>query len=248
MSGHSKWSTIKRAKAIIDGKRGATFTRIIKEITISAREGGGDPAGNARLRLAIEKAKAANMPSDNMKRAIMRGTGELEGVSYEEITYEGYGPGGTALLIQSVTDNRNRTVADLRHLLSRNGGSLSESGTVAWMFERKGELFVERDAAGEERVMEIVLEAGAEDMTTDASGYTVTTDPATFEAVKTALDGAGIASEGEVKMIAKNTVSLTGKDAEQALKLLDALDSNDDVQSVDSNLDVDEETMASFEG
>lgn len=238
MSGHSKWSTIKRKKAVADTKRGKIFTKLIKEITIAARQGGGDPGANPRLRLAIDNAKSANMPSDNIERAIKKATGELEGVNYIELTYEGYGPGGIALLIESVTDNKNRTVADVRHILSKHGGSLGETGSVAWMFDRKGIITVVAEGKSEDEVMEVVLEAGAEDFQTEDDFYEVTTAVEDFEEVRKALQNSNFNIENaSLQWIAKNTVSVSGENAEKVIKIIDALEDNDDVQNVYTNAD-----------
>ena len=238
MSGHSKWSTIKRKKAAADTKRGKIFTKLIKEITIAARQGGGDPGANPRLRLAIDNAKSANMPNDNIERAIKKATGELEGVNYIELTYEGYGPGGIALLIESVTDNKNRTVADVRHILSKHGGSLGETGSVAWMFDRKGVITVVAEGKSEDEVMEVVLEAGAEDFQTEDDFYEVTTAVEDFEEVRKALQNSNFNIENaSLQWIAKNTVSVSGENAEKVIKIIDALEDNDDVQNVYTNAD-----------
>jgi YebC/PmpR family DNA-binding regulatory protein len=248
MSGHSKWATIKRKKAVVDAKRGKLFTQIIKEITIAARSGGGDPTGNPRLRLVVDKAKANNMPADNIKRAIQRGTGELPGVSYEEVTYEGYGPGGAALLIESVTDNKNRTVSELRHLLERHGGKLGASNSVAWMFHKKGIVQFPKSAHSEDDILDTILEAGADDLKVDDEFYTVTSSPETFETVKQALEGKGVKVEqAELQMIPENTVRVEGKDAEQLLKLMEVLEDHDDVQHVFSNFDIDDKVLATFQ-
>ncbi|MBI4547305.1 MAG: YebC/PmpR family DNA-binding transcriptional regulator [Ignavibacteriae bacterium] len=247
MSGHSKWATIKRKKAVTDAKRGKAFTQIIKEITIAARMGGGDPRGNPRLRLAIEKAKAANMPADNIKRAIQKGTGELPGVAYEDVTYEGYGPGGVALLIECVTDNKNRTVSEIRHILERNNGKLGATNSVTWMFHRKGVIHVNKAVYSEDELLDIILEAGAEDMRTDEEMYEITTAPEHFETVKNTLEAQGIkVSDAEIQMVPENIVKVEGKDVEAVLKLMEALEEHDDVQHVYSNFDIDEKVMASF--
>ena len=247
MSGHSKWATIKRKKAATDAARGKVFTRLIKEISIAARDGGGDPTGNPRLRLAIQTAKQSNMPADNIKRAIQKGTGELPGVSYEEITYEGYGPGGIAILINVVTDNKNRTVSEVRHLLSRNNGKFAEVGSVAWMFEKKGVLNVVKENHAEDDVMNIVLDAGAEDLKTEDTYFEITTAPDTFYAVKKALEEQNFKIESaELQMVPKDTIKLEGKDAEQCLKLMEALEEHDDTQDVFSNFDIDEKVIASL--
>ncbi len=242
MSGHSKWSTIKRKKAAVDAKRGKLFTKLIKEITIAARQGGGDPDANPRLRLAVDNAKSANMPADNIDRAIKKATGELEGVSYTEINYEGYGPGGVAILIESMTDNKNRTVADVRHLLSKHGGSLGESGSVAWMFDRKGIITLPAQGKTEDEIMEIVLEAGAEDLQFDDDFFEITTELDTFEDVRKALMDAGLQMENaSLQWVAKNTVEVSGETAEKLEKLIDSLEDNDDVQNVFTNADFVEE-------
>lgn len=241
MSGHSKWSTIKRKKAATDAARGKVFTRLTREIIAAARAGGGDPAGNARLRTAIQAAKAGNMPNANIDRAIKRGTGELEGAAYEEIALEGYGPGGVALYIEVLTDNRNRTVADVRHLLTRHGGSMGEAGSVAWMFTPKGSLAVAAAGRTEEQLMELAANAGAEDLTVEEEAASVVTPPAELFAVKESLEAAGLAVESaQLVRIPQSTVHLEGRDAEQLLKLLDALEEHDDVQHVSANFDIPE--------
>ncbi len=248
MSGHSKWATIKRKKAVTDQKRGSLFTKLVKEITIAARMGGGDPTGNPRLRLAVDTARDNSMPMDNISRAIKKGTGELEGVTYDEITYEGYGPAGIALIIETATDNRNRTVADIRHIMSRNNGSLGESGSVSWMFHRKGTLDVPVSAAGEDRLMEVLLDAGLEDLNSDDENYfTVITDIKDLENVKKALEGAGIIYENaKIDLIPENYIELEADDASKVIKLIDALENNDDVQGVYSNMDISESAMSSL--
>jgi YebC/PmpR family DNA-binding regulatory protein len=245
MSGHSKWHTIKHKKGALDAKRGKLFTKLIKEITIAARSGGsGDPNTNARLRKAVNDAKAANMPNDTIDRAIKRGTGELEGVNYEEIAYEGYGPSGVAIMINTTTDNRNRTVSELRHLLSKHGGNLGESGSVAWMFSKKGQIMIDLDARSEDEMMELALEAGADDIQTDQNGYQILTAPEDFHAVLDALKEAGIEpASAEISMIPKNYIKLEGGAASQMLKLYDALDDHEDVQSVAANFEIDDATM-----
>jgi len=241
MSGHSKWATIKRKKGAADAKRGKIFTKLIKEITIAARQGGGDPAGNPRLRLAIDNAKAANMPADNIDRAIKKATGELEGVSYVELMYEGYGPGGVAILVEVATDNKNRTVAEVRHIFSKMGGSMGESGSVAWMFERKGIISIKRDGKSEDDVMEIVLDAGADDMQTEEDIFEVTTSLESFETVrKTLLDKSLEIENASLEWIAKNTLAIGGEDAEKVVKIIESLEDNDDVQNVFSNADIQE--------
>lgn len=253
MSGHSKWATIKRKKAATDAARGRMFTRLIKEIVIAARDGGGNPDGNPRLRLAIQTAKQANMPAENIKRAIQRGTGELPGVTYEEVTYEGYGPAGVAILVEVVTDNSNRTVSELRHAFSRNHGNLGQTGSVAWMFQKRGSIVLAKAAQSkqitEDDLLGIILEAGADDMQEDAETFTVTTSPQAFEQVKKAIEDAGLVIESaSIQMVAQNTVRVTGKEAEQTLKLLEALEEHDDVQNVYSNFDIDEKEMAGLNG
>ncbi len=245
MSGHSKWHTIKHKKGALDAKRGKIFTRIIKELTVAARAGGGDPVGNPRLRTVIADAKAVNMPNDNIARAIRRGTGEEEGVSYDEITYEGYGPGGAAVIVETLTDNRNRTVGELRHLLTKHGGNLGESNSVAWMFDRKGYIVVEKDKADEESLIAAVLEAGGDDMAEDGDNWEITTDISTFDAVLEAVKALSVepATAQRAAMLPKNTIKLEGKTAQQMLKLMDALDDHDDVQQVWSNFDIEEKEI-----
>jgi YebC/PmpR family DNA-binding regulatory protein len=245
MSGHSKWHSIKHKKGALDAKRGKLFTKFIKEITVAARTGGGDPDANARLRKAILDAKNGNMPNDTIDRAIRRGTGEEEGVNYEEITYEGYGPGGVALLIQSMTDNRNRTVAEIRHLFSKNGGNLGESGSVGWMFEKKGYIVVDKAAKSEDELFELAIEAGADDLRDDEGTFEILTAPDAFEGVLTAVKGAGIEPQAaEVEMVPQNYIRLEGADARQMLKLMEALEDHDDVQKVSANFDISEADMA----
>jgi YebC/PmpR family DNA-binding regulatory protein len=242
MSGHSKWATIKHKKAAADAKRGKMFTTLIKEITIAARNGG-DPDANPRLRTAIAAAKAVSMPSDNIKRAIMRGTGELEGGQIEEVTFEGYGPGGAAVLVEVATDNRNRTVSEVRHLFSKNGGNLGELGSVAWMFERKSQVAVEEDKASEEQLMELVLDAGAEDIRNEGQ-WVILSPPEAHFAVLGALEKAGVpVASSEIAMIPKNLMRLEGKNAAGMLKLTEALEEHDDVQKVYANFDIDEKEM-----
>jgi len=250
MSGHSKWATIKRKKAATDQKRGNLFTKLVKEITIAARMGGGDPSGNPRLRLAIDTARANSMPMDNIQRAIKKGTGELEGASYDEITYEGYGPAGIALIIETATDNRNRTVAEIRHIMSRNNGSLGESGSVGWMFQRKGSIDVPKSAIEEDALMELLIDAGLEDLDTDDEAYyTVLTDLRDLESVKKALDDASIAFENaRVDLVPENYIELEAEDAEKVIRLIDALENNDDVQAVYSNMEISEKAMNSLNG
>lgn len=245
MSGHSKWSTIKRKKGALDAKRGKIFTKLIKEITIAARLGGGDPDGNPRLRTAIQTAKGANMPQDNIARAIAKGTGELEGVSYEECAYEGYGPNGVAILIAVLTDNRNRTGAEIRHILTKSNGTMAEPNAVAWNFEKKGLFLVLQESVDEETLMELALEAGAEDFESTDDLFEIHTSPDAFESVREALEQSGIPAESaELAMLPKSTVKLEGKEAEQMLRLMEALEDNDDVQNVYANFDISEEQMA----
>jgi YebC/PmpR family DNA-binding regulatory protein len=245
MSGHSKWHSIKHKKGALDAKRGKLFTKFIKEITVAARSGGGDPDGNARLRKAILDAKAGNMPNDTIDRAIRRGTGEEEGVNYEEITYEGYGPGGVALLIESMTDNRNRTVAEIRHIFSKNGGNLGESGSVGWMFEKRGYIVVEKAARAEDELFELAIDAGADDLRSDEENFEIITTPENFEAVLAAVKSGGIEPQvSEVTMVPQNYVKLEGQDARQMLKLMEALEDHDDVQKVSANFDISEADMA----
>lgn len=245
MSGHSKWHTIKHKKGALDAKRGKIFTRLIKEITISARVGGsGDVNANARLRKAVNDAKAANMPNDTIERAIRRGTGEEEGVTYEEITYEGYGPGGVAVILEATTDNRNRTVSELRHLFSKNGGNLGESGSVAWMFTKKGSILVDAAAKSEEEMLEIALEAGADDMETEDGSYQIYTSPDSFHAVLESIKAKGIEPvSAELAMVPQNYIRLEGSQATHMLKLYEALDDHDDVQNVYANFDMDDSVM-----
>jgi YebC/PmpR family DNA-binding regulatory protein len=241
MSGHSKWATIKHKKAATDAKRGKAFTKIIRELTIAARVGGGDPNSNPRLRTAISAAKNENMPNDNIERAIARGTGQLEGEVLEEAMFEGYGPGGVGMLVQVVTSNRNRTVGEIRHLMSKNGGNMAESGAVGWMFHRKGDILVPKEAADEDKMMGIVLDAGAEDLRDDGSAWEVTTPPDALDKVRDALTTAGIKpTSAEVSWVPQNYVKLTGQQAQQMIRLVEALEENDDVQHVYANFDVDE--------
>ncbi|MBN1255997.1 MAG: YebC/PmpR family DNA-binding transcriptional regulator [Deltaproteobacteria bacterium] len=244
MSGHSKWSSIKRKKGATDAKRGQVFTRLIKEITVAARMGGGDPEGNARLRAAVAAAKADNMPKDNIERAIKKGTGELEGVSYEELVYEGYGPGGAAILIEVMTDNKNRTTAEIRNIFSKSSGNMGEAGCVAWMFHKKGYLVVEKSTVDEEKLMELALDAGAEDIQEGENEFEVITDPGAFEGVKETLDKAGIKYLlAEVTMHPQNVVQLEGKNADQMLRLMEQLEDHDDIQHVYANFDIPEGVM-----
>jgi YebC/PmpR family DNA-binding regulatory protein len=244
MSGHSKWHTIKHKKGVADARRGKLFTRIIKELTVAARTGGGDPASNPRLRTIIAEAKANNMPRENIERAIRRGTGEEPGVNYEEITYEGYGPGGVAMMIHAMTDNKNRTVGEIRHLLSKYNGNLAAENSVAWMFSRKGQIVVEKSKADEEALLSAVLEAGADDMNDDGSAWEIICAPERFEAVRDAVKALGIEpASAEIAMIPQSYVKLQGKDAQQMLKLMEALDDHDDVQHVWANFDVEEKEI-----
>ncbi len=245
MSGHSKWHTIKHKKGALDAKRGKLFTKLIKEITVAARTGGGDADANARLRKAVLDAKAGNMPNDTIERAIKRGTGELEGVNYEEITYEGYGPGGVALIIESMTDNRNRTVAEIRHMFSKNGGNLGESGSVGWIFDKKGYIVVSKDAKPEDELFEIVTEAGAEDLRDDVDNFEIITAPDNFDVVLAAVKEAGVEPEvAEVELVPQNYIKLEGAEAKQMLKLMESLEDHDDVQKVSANFDISEADMA----
>ena len=245
MSGHSKWATIKHKKGATDAKRGKIFTRLIKEITIAAKSGGGDPDGNPRLRTAILAAKAENMPADNIKRAVQRGTGELEGLSYDEITYEGYGPGGVALIVEVLTDNKNRAVSEIRHAFSKNGGNLGAEGAVAWMFSKKGVISIEKKAASEDKLMELVLESGAEDLNDEGKTWEILCDPADFEAVTEALKAAKISTEtAEVTKIASTYTRLEGSQASAMMRLLETIEDLDDTQNVYSNFDFDEAAMA----
>jgi YebC/PmpR family DNA-binding regulatory protein len=245
MSGHSKWATIKHKKGALDAKRGKIFTRLIKEITIAAKQGGGDPDGNPRLRGAIAAAKAENMPADNIKRAIQRGTGELEGVSYEEITYEGYGPGGVAVIIDVLTDNKNRAVSEIRHAFSKNGGNLGESNSVSWMFTKKGVIVVAKDAVSEDRLTEVVLDAGGEDLSDEGDNWEILCEPKEFEAVTNALKAAKITPEhAEITMISSTYTKLEGAPANQMMRLLETLEDLDDAQNVYSNFDMESQAVA----
>jgi YebC/PmpR family DNA-binding regulatory protein len=244
MSGHSKWSSIKHKKGAADAKRGKIFTKLIKEITVAARMGGGDPEGNPRLRTAIAAAKAENMPKENIERGIKKGTGELEGVSYEEASYEGYGPGGSAVLVDCLTDNKNRSVADIKHLFERNGGNLGEPGCVAWIFEQRGLIVLEKDQVDEEQLIDLALEAGAEDVKEEETEFEVVTAPSDFEAVKKAIDDAELPyTLAEVTKIPKNTVKVEGKKAQQMINLMQALEDHDDVSHVYANFDIADDVM-----
>ena len=247
MSGHSKWAQIKHKKAVVDAKRGKIFSKIAKEITVAARLGGGDPDGNPRLRTVLENAREVNMPGENIKRAIMKGTGELPGVSYEESIYEGYGPGGTAILLEVLTDNKNRTVPEIRHIMTKNSGNLGEAGCVAWMFEKKGYILVEKTKIDEDSLMSAALEAGAEDMKNDPGedSYEIITAPEDVNKVKAALEAAGIpVSLAEITMLPKSYVALDGKSAEQIIRLVDALEDHEDIQNVYTNFNIPDEVMA----
>jgi len=244
MSGHSKWASIKHKKGAVDAKRGKIFTKLIKEITVATRLGGKDPDSNSRLRVAIAAAKAENMPKENIERAIKKGTGELEGSNYEEVTYEGYGPGGVAVLIEVLTDNKNRAVADVRHLFERSGGNLGESGCVAWMFSQKGLIVFQKDQVEEEMLFELALEAGADDIKEDEKELEVITEPSSFEKVKTAIENAGIRyTLAEITMIPKTTVKIDDKHAQQMLTLMENLEDNEDVNHVYANFDISNEVM-----
>ena len=249
MSGHSKWATIKHKKGALDAKRGKIFTRLIKEISIAAKNGGGDPDSNPRLRTAILAAKGENMPADNIKRAIQRGTGELPGVNFEEFALEGYGPGGVAVLLDINTDNRNRTVSEIRHVFGKNGGNMASAGAVAYIFHKKGDIAVPKSAAGEDQLMGIVLEAGADDLRDDGENWEVITDPGAFEAVVEAVKKAGIQpASAEVAMIPQNYIKLEGAQATQMIRLMEALEEHDDVQNVHSNFDIDQKLLEEVAG
>jgi YebC/PmpR family DNA-binding regulatory protein len=248
MAGHSKWKQIKRQKAINDSKRASSWTKTIREITVAAKAGGGDPNGNPRLRLAIDQARAENMPKENIERAIKKGTGELEGQSYEELSYEGYGPGGAAIFIEATTDNPNRTVAEIRHAFSRNGGNLGATGSVGWMFDRKGQVYLDAGRWPEDKALEDALEAGAEDFAREGDQYVVATAPADFHAVQDALKAKGYTIDSaELAMVPKNTVKVDGADAERLIKLMDVLEDLDDVSKVFSNFDIDAAQLAEAE-
>jgi YebC/PmpR family DNA-binding regulatory protein len=249
MAGHSKWKQIKRKKAVADARRGAAFTRLIREITIAAKAGGGDPAGNARLRTAIDAARAENMPQDNIERAIKKGTGELDGVQYQEVTYEGYGPGGAAIMIEVTTDNANRTVAEIRHAFSRHGGNLGATNAVAWMFDRKAQITLDATRADEDATLEAALEAGAEDLTRDGDLFVLTAPPLALHTVADALRANGLPVTGaEVTLIPKSTVKVERKDAGNLLRLIEALEEMDDVAKVHSNFDIDADALAEVAG
>ncbi len=244
MSGHSKWSTIKHKKGAADAKRGKVFTRLIKEITVAARLGGGDPDSNPRLRSAITSAKSENMPKENIERAIKKGTGELEGVNYEEVSYEAYGPGGVAVLVECLTDNKNRAVADLKHIMDRHGGSIGEPGCVAWIFKKRGLIVLDRESVDEEKLLELALDAGAEDVQEEESTFEIHTEPSNFEVVRKAVEEAGFTYEmAEVSMVPQNTVRLEGKQAQQMLNLMEALEDSDDVNNVYANFDIPDDVI-----
>ncbi len=247
MSGHSKWHSIKHKKAAADAKRGKIFTKIIRELSVSARAGGGDPESNARLRKAIADAKAVNMPADNIKRAILKGTGQLEGSSFEEIAYEGYGPGGVAIYVEVLSDNKNRTVSELRHIFTKNGGRIGESGCVAWMFKKKGYIVIDKSKAAEDKLLDVVLASGAEDLRDDGSNWEIVTPPETYDAVVEAIKENGIDIDtSNLGYIPQNYVQLEGKQAQQLLRLMEELEDHDDVQHVWANFDIPEEEIASF--
>jgi YebC/PmpR family DNA-binding regulatory protein len=245
MSGHSKWSSIKHKKAATDAKRGKAFTKLIKEITVAARMGSGDINANPRLRTAVTTARQQSMPKDNIDRAIKKGTGELEGITLEELSYEGYGPGGVAIILDALTDNRNRLVSELRFILSRHGGNLGESGSVGWMFKKHGVITIEKGATDEDKLIEIALDAGADDVSSDGDGFQVTTPPEKLHAVRDIIEKAGIAiGTAEITRIPENTVAISGHAAEQVLKLLEALEDHDDIQSVSANFDISDQELA----
>ena len=247
MSGHSKWATIKHKKAATDAKRGRIFTKLIREITIAARVGGGDADSNPRLRSAILAAKNENMPNENIERALLRGTGQLEGEQFEEVNFEGYGPGGVGMILQVVTSNRNRVVSEIRHMMSRNGGNLAENGAVGWMFIRKGQIVVPKEQASEDKMLSIVLDAGAEDLRDDGTEWEVLTPPEAFEAVREALNKAGVTpASAEVAWVPQNYIKLTGSAATQMLRLVETLEDHDDIQHVYANFDIDEKELAAI--
>ncbi len=249
MSGHSKWSTIKRKKGALDAKRGKIFTKIIKEIQVAARLGGGDDESNPRLRAAVLAAKAANMPNANIDRAIKKGTGEIESEAYEEVTYEAYGPGGVAILLETLTDNKNRTVSEIRHILTRHGGNLATSGSVAWMFEKKGLITLEKQTCGEDDLLNIVLEAGADDLSTEEDVYEISVDPTHFEKVKKALEAARLPIQSaNLSMVPKNTVKVDEKTAPKIMTIMEALEDHDDVQNVYANFDIDDTLLQNLQG
>jgi len=248
MSGHSKWHSIKHKKAAVDAKRGKMFTKIIRELAIAARIGGGDPDANPRLRKAISDAKAVNMPSDNIKRAIQKGTGQLEGASYEEMSYEGYGAGGVAIYVEAVTDNKNRTVSELRHIFAKNGGNIGESGCVSWMFNRKGYIVVEKSAASEDKLLEIIMDADAEDLSDDGDNFEITTAPENLDKVVKSLQDNNIEiTTSKLAYLPQNYVKLEGKQSHQLLRLMEELEDHDDVQNVWANFDIDEEEIEAYQ-
>ncbi|HEU4799909.1 MAG TPA: YebC/PmpR family DNA-binding transcriptional regulator [Gemmatimonadales bacterium] len=245
MAGHSKWKQIKRKKAVTDSRRASTWTKVIREITVAARAGGGDPGGNPRLRLAMDAARGVNMPKENIERAVKKGTGELEGESYQELTYEGYGPGGAAIFIEATTDNPNRTVAEIRHAFSRNGGNLGATGSVGWMFDRKGQVYLDASGLGEDAALDRALEAGAEDFGREGDQYLVSISPNSFHAVRDALEAGGLTVESsEIAMVPRNSVKVEGADAEKIIRLIEALEELDDVSKVFSNFDIDASQLA----
>ena len=249
MSGHSKWATIKRSKGKADAARGKLFNRLIREITIAARMGGGDINANPRLRTAVTSARAANMPNKNVESAVLKGTGQLEGVTYEEVTFEGYGPGGIAIMIECMTDNRNRTVAEVRHVLTKHGGNLGQSNSVAWMFKSKGIIRIQKESMAEDQLLEVALEAGAEDMQLDGEEFEITTTPETFEEVRTALEKVNIQPiSAELSKVAENTVKVEGENAGKVMRLIEALDDCDDTQHVFANFDISNEDMEKYAG
>ncbi|WP_320041999.1 YebC/PmpR family DNA-binding transcriptional regulator [uncultured Desulfobacter sp.] len=244
MSGHSKWSTIKHKKGAADKKRAKIFTKLIKEITVAARMGGGDPNANPRLRHAIDSAKAQNMPKDNVDRAIKKGTGDMDGVNYEEIIYEGYGPGGVAVMVECLTDNKNRTIADVRYIFNKAGGNVGTDGCVAWMFDKKGVITISKENSDEDTLMEVAIDAGAEDIKDEGESFDVLTAPEDFDAVKDAIDGAEITYEvAEISMVPQNTTAVSGKEAEQMIKFMEALDDCDDIQNFYTNADIPDEAF-----
>jgi YebC/PmpR family DNA-binding regulatory protein len=244
MSGHSKWASIKHKKAANDAKRGKVFTKLIKEVTVAAKEGGGDPDKNPRLRTAIANAKAQNVPNDKIETSILRGTGQLPGMNFEEVSYEGYGPGGVAIIVEVVTDNKNRSISDMRYFFSKNGGNLGEKNCVAWMFNKKGLINIDKDKANEDDIIAIALDAGAEDVKVDEDSYEIVTSPEDFEKVKKAIDDAGIETNlAEVSIIPQTTIKVEGKEAHQVLKLIEALEEYDDTQNVHANFDIDDDII-----
>jgi YebC/PmpR family DNA-binding regulatory protein len=248
MAGHSKWKQIKRKKAVTDARRASSWTKVIREITVAARSGGGDPGGNPRLRTAIDAAKAVNMPGENIERAIKKGTGELEGSVYEELTYEGYGPGGAAIFIEATTDNANRTVAEIRHAFSRHGGNLGAANSVAWMFDRKGQIYLDAARVDEDKALEAALESGAEDFSREGEQYVVTTTPSSFHSVQDTLRARGFVIESsELAMVPRNTIRVEGADAERMIRLMEVLEELDDVSKVFSNFDIDAAQLAEAE-